>query len=84
MADYLKYVPLEITLTQKQEKDLFAEFAPVLTMLTAALVNVSKNQDFTRFAFLSKVLDLLLHEAYDSMVWPENASVGLPTTGRNH
>ena len=62
-----KFIPVEILLTAAQERELFAEFQPVSYMVAAALVNVSKNQDFTRFAFLAKAVDLAFNEAYDSM-----------------
>ena len=66
-----RFIPVEISLTKEQEEELFAEFQPLLYMAAAALVNVAKKQDFTRFAFLAKALDLVFNEAYDSMVWPK-------------
>jgi hypothetical protein len=67
----LNFIPVEITLTKEQEAELFAEFQPVLHMASAACCNIAKAQDFTRFAYLAKALDLLLNAAYDSMVWPD-------------
>lgn len=63
----LRFIPTEITLTKEQEKELFQEFAAPLTVMCAALVNISKEKSFTKFAFLAATVDRLFHEAHDQM-----------------
>jgi hypothetical protein len=67
----LRYVPVEVSISATQERELFAEFQPLLYMAAAILVNVAKKQDFTRFAFLARALDLVFDEAHNSMIWPD-------------
>jgi hypothetical protein len=79
-----RFIPIEVSISAAQEAELFSEFNPVLAMVTAACINVSKERNFTKFGYLAKALDVLLNAAYDQMVWPENPSVGLPMSGRKH
>lgn len=72
MPTQLKYIPVEVTISKAQEAELFKEFQPVLHMITAACCNIAKEQNFTKFAYLAKALDLLLDEAHSAMCWPNS------------
>jgi hypothetical protein len=71
MAVNLKYIPVEVSISAEQERELFAEFQPLLYLAAATLVNVAKEQSFVKFAFLAKVLGLAFDEAHNSMIWPD-------------
>ena len=66
-----RYIPVSVTISKEQETELFKEFSPVFAMVSAACANIAKKQDFTKFAYLAKALDVLLNTAYESMVWPD-------------
>jgi hypothetical protein len=72
MAVNLKFIPVEISISKEQEAELFKEFQPVLHMVSAACCNIAKEQNFTKFAYLAKALDVLLNEAHDAMCWPDH------------
>ena len=64
--------PDSVTLSKAEEMGFCEEFAPQLTMVCAAVINISKAKDFRKFAFLAQALDLILIEGFKSMTGPEN------------